>query len=443
MPNRNRLFSIILPLVIFFFLLFLFGRSANALVSLITTFIAGLISLYIANLALSKLFNKSFLWLLILTYILKILIGIIHWLIFIQPEYFTTGGNINFLIDFVKMHDLMAIGADSRIQNGFFSMVYNPLFLMDKDSIFLYVLSTLYYFTGNHALNICVFNTFISTLTAIIILQLYSLVDKEIKQSRFVLLIACLFPMNLITSALMRDIAGQFFIAFGVLLLSLKYKTKLGNFISILFSMIFMSLQRAIYMIIPVFSYIFIRLRKDKILLIFSFILIITLLLNTIIYIPFLDRFSSYALNPQFDIRKINTILFFPLRLLRALIGPIPWTNVFSNSMESTYLSSTYLQSVFNLAVLFLLIPGYFKGKQKIGMIEIIVFLFLITGIATPDIHVFYFSTAFIFLIPLISKFKTTFYKTMIKVIIFYCVFNALYIGLGLAGKGIWESIQR
>jgi hypothetical protein len=440
MPNHRRILAIILPLIFFFLILFLFGRSENAIVSLITTSIAGLIALYLTSLGIKKLFNKSYLWILISTYSFKILLGIAHWLMFIQPDYFTGTGNINFLYDYTQLHIITSVAADSRIHNGFFSMVYHPLFLQSKDSIFQYLLSTLYYFTGNYALNYCAFNAFISTLTAVIVFHLYSLIDKELRNDRFVLLLACLFPMNLIASALMRDIAGQFFIAFGVLLLSLKYKTKLGKFISISFSMILMSLQRAIYVLIPVFSYIFVKIKKDKILLFFSFILITTLLLNTIKYFPFLERFSGYALNPQFDITKIITFLLLPLRLLRALIGPIPWTNVFSNSMESTYLSSAYLQSVFNLTVLFLLIPGYLKGKYQIGMIEIIVLLFLITGIATPDIHTFYFSTAFIFLIPQISKYKATFYKTMFRVIIFYFVLNVLYIGLGFVGKGIGQN---
>lgn len=439
MSNYKRLLSILFPLVIFFLILFIFGKSDNPFASMVITIVAGFLALIVASLLLRAIFFKNYFLILLGTFVIKTSIGISHYLIYIQPSYFS-GGPLDFLSDYTQMHTMMSIAADSRIHNGFFSLVNSQLFLINKDYLFYYVLSTLYYFTGSHALNICVFNAFISSLTAVIVLHLYSLIDKTVLKGGFVLWLACLFPMNLIASALMRDIAGQFFIAMGLLILSLDYKNYTTRLISIAVSMLLMSLQRAIYLLFPIITYVFIKVKKNKPVLLLSSIVLIFLILNFLSRVPFFERFYGYAFNAQFNISRINTFLLLPFRLIRALIGPIPWTNILSNSMQTTYLSTNYLQSVVDITLLWILVPEYFTKREKIGIIEIIVLLFIFTGISTPDVHTYYFATAFIFLIPFVGDKKKIFFSTFWRIIIFYIIFNFLYVSLGFAGTGIFQN---
>jgi len=82
------------------------------------------------------------------------------------------------------------------------------------------------------------------------------------------------------------------------------------------------------------------------------------------------------------------------------------------------------------------------RTKKEIDFLVILVSLFIITGVTTPDVHTTYFAVAFIFFVPLIYNRKEKFTKYFWITLLTYLFFNIVFNALDLAGKGVGNTLR-
>lgn len=449
----------------FIFIMFLFNASNGGPgYSFIVATFSAIIGLIMFHLLLTRKFGVRVLSIVMGGFLLKMFIGVIHFLIFVQHEYFSGTTDYEFFRDYFWMHESIGYISDLRKAKGYFTPLPLWFILEDKGAFMFYYLSDLYYHGGKYVLNLCVSNTLFSQMTALIITYISGVYFKlQGRKLYFAAALAAFFPMSLIPSMTFRDITGQYFIAVGMTLL---IKTVSDRRLIFLFPVIcaLFYMQRKNYVVLPLIAFLIsilpifgLRSQNRGLKKLANGAIIVILAIGLMFVISNLNTVMG-ALNWDVkdqlesdtyaqDFYKWQFYLFFPMYAFKGIMGPFPWVQFFKFTQETIFQPADYLMSVFFI-VSFLIITkpiifNFIKGRG-FDIVTIMGMLFFMTGVASGVMHTGYLAIGFIFFIPYIAYYSNsaTFKTYMIGTFIYFLLFNVIWISLGLYQSGLWHDVR-
>ncbi|MDI5887453.1 MULTISPECIES: hypothetical protein [Flavobacterium] len=394
-------------------------------------------------------------------FVFKMLFSTWHFLTFVQPEYFNGNTNYEFFYDFYWMHESIQYLSDEAHSVGFLNSMTKDFFLENKGALIFYTYSPIYYFGGNLVLNLshinAVFTLFTAVLVTFIAKNFFDLSQKQL----FATLILCsFFPFGMITSMTMRDFAGQFLIALGIISLQFSFKNPKLFFLLFVSGILFY-LQRKNYIIVPFATYLiflfFYTKQSGLVKYGKKFNLRVVLLLTTIIVgfkyyqlatqSELIDVDSQLSSDYTSDLTQVQFYLLLPVYIFKGFLGPFPWSQFFKFTQETIYQISDYFTSTFIFTIIVVLwrkrkkLNG-FKGEINVVTIASLIVSF--AGIASGFMHLSYISISVIFLIPFVMKHMDLkyFLRNYMAVFILFVGLSILWVGFGLYGEGNWSKFR-
>lgn len=419
--------------VLYFAILFLVP-SNNPLSSLIGYSLVGIIPvLFFAKLLID---DNSSIKFLAFAYIIKILIGVFHYIWFIDPTYFHGSGDevkLTSVNDFMSMFDQVGVFVDNfdgsmKSIGEYGNMPHAELYAL---------MSLTFKIVGNYYLTIIPLNVVCSLFIALMITYVVKLRGGNYQVALF---LCSFFPMTLLSDYFFRDAFGLMICTFALVLVLLSkewYKILILVFASYLFYW-----QRTMYVVIPFIAYFLHQIinssnrKQDPGKIIFYIIIFAFALMfaSTFIGGVYEDN-RGYTSTTQ----SLISYLTFPIRYFLCIIGPFPWTQCFNGKVENTFMMGDFF---FSAALFYLTIKGYpllvkdYRRGVGIDYLVIVGFLIMIMGIMNPAHHLGYVGWGLLFFVPTLTRIFqwSSFVRFHIVFFALMILFNILYIMMGLGG---------
>ena len=433
----------VLVLLLFIFCCFIFlENDSSPWAGFISSSIAFLCITIFATLILLK--ESRWILFFVRAYLVRLLIGLFHFLYFILPDYFETKGvTLPLADDFTSAFESICEIASAKKYLGLFH--YEEVYWSHPE--ILNLMSYPFVFFGNYILNITPLNSFMSVFTSINIYLIGKYIyNFDRKKLRFITIISAYFPLTLISSLFYRDVTGLAIMSIGMTLIMLSRKGII-QYVMLIVGCYLFSLHRTIYPVVLLLSFfinhfLLLKNRVSARYQIFQFVVILPL----VIILVFFSIVAGFSEN-QVYVEGGTSINFLglPVKLVMGMIGPFPWTQYFTTGrLEYSYQFSDYLQGTFNVSIFFLLY--YFRGsyfkKEQFNLLNITGLLLIIVGLSTTYMHISYVSTGVIFLLPWIAnsinryKLKEYYFITFLA-LLFFSLIIVLFIG-SLGFKDLW-----
>tara|TARA_B110000211_G_C14090507_1_gene558752 strand:+ start:3031 stop:4401 length:1371 start_codon:yes stop_codon:yes gene_type:complete len=455
------IFRILISYITFLVLIINFNsNNSDRLTSFLFVFFAAIISILILGRRGTFKYGFNVSKYFIIGFTIKIVIGFLFWEFYLFPDYFSINtskihfDHFEYLYTNMRMEEL----ANYRLSYGIFSF---PIEEILRKSIYIHYLMSNIYLSGSfNIFDIAIQNSLFSIFTTLIITHIVKLEGGSSKQIKLALLLTIFLPMSLISTMIWRDVVGQFFVALGgyILYKSIKQNKVLLTEKIILFVLASLSMymQRYVYAFFPVITigiyYLFISRNKKTLFFLFPILVILIIYFDNL-FLMSTHLTESYGSN----IKSITFWALIPFNIIRMLIGPFPWTNWFDFNDNSIFLIGDYLQSVVNISLVIFLIRIIVKNKKLLKtqsmlaglsnssiLFLILTSLFVFVGLGTVEIHISYFSTGIIFLIPIIclSFNNKNILTILLRVFLFFIVTNLIFFIVDLGGMGIGNFLR-
>lgn len=421
--------------VSYFSVLSLSSDELNNFSSLIITAIAGIVGLIIFCLLLKPYCKISLIWLAIVFYLIRLIIGIIHYVYFFDGSYLSDStSKLDYLFEYMWLFDSMENIAGGISGNLNADQIYDPTDNKNYEMIFF--MSFLFFLGGTKILSIATFNSLVGIFSALLVFIIAREIGRTNKEATIAFIITSLQPFEIFTSIFARDTFGQLIIFFSIYLVLVAPSRPYLKYLLIALSGYISAFVREVYFIIPIIVALFNKLtyslvhsfhtfpRKN---LIYLFIIIFVGALLT----PYIvDLVFSRFLDKDF----FSLIINLPISFIYSLVGPFPWTNFLLKVDGWEYLFSGYLTSVFNLtlmygAALYLLNNNL---KENEWLILFFILLYYMSGILVyGGKHTVYYSL----ITPLLALFilRPTLLKFFLTFFIFFNIYllaNILYLNI-------------
>lgn len=430
---RNKPYSIgeyIIRLFVVFLFMFVcfvvFANDKTPAQSLIWSSVAFLIITIFSTIILLR--DTKWVLFFIIAYSIKLAIGIVHYLYFIDPTYFSTNGMRMIQYDELQtVYSYFCSFVDSKHENGIFSMQLNTG--LGHEELWNIIAIPFVYF-GPYLLTISPLQSFLGNFFAVnmlivsINMQNHTTfkVFREQKDSitknilirkfsseklKFFAIFFAYFPLFLITSRFWRDLSGITLISIGITLLVLSRKS-IYNWLMLIVSGYLFYLHRTPYLIAIVMAFALDYLihqrsssvNKEIIVKLFLIVIIITLM-------PFVISLSYTDVNELYLKEGINVSpLLIPIKFIIGLIGPFPWTQ-FLTRPELSYQLAEYIMGTINIVILVEIVKKYkvlFRVSQ-LNIVSISGLLLFFIGFMNKHMYITYVSVATPFLFIWISKY--------------------------------------
>ena len=343
-------------------------------------------------------------WIVIGTFLIKMVIGLTHYLFFFNADYFSGDGEILriFQSDFTSYFDYVNGLSEAKEFHG--------LFYFD-DSVqkvthveLLNVLAMFMYKFGIHAMNILPLNCMFSSLAALnIYICLKKIVTFEEKKVGLLWLLT-LFPLFLDNVIFVRDITGQFLMSIGLTCFILspnRYKLLWIIPTSYLFYM-----QRVGYIFVPFMAYVMDAVLNKK-------------SSKNMLFIPLLLMVAFYFISGVGGVEEDlalriggggvangTLLLLLPIRVVFGIIGPFPWTQfIVKGLVEPAYASQlyNYIAGVIHVGCLIMLFSSAETFKRLLRNQVFMIGLILVgMGILDGAMHITYIMAGTCFMVPTI-----------------------------------------
>ncbi len=427
------------------FVMWMFGDTlsrAGSLFAVSLASLAGVISLYIFY--LRKTLGTRALSVVLSAFALRLVVGIVHYVLFMQSNYFESSVDFSYFWDFEWMHQSMIIVSDSWANWGLLSPLPASYFLENKNPYLIAYNALIYFFNGANSLNIAPWNSLHSIYTAIIVGALALRLGASKNQAILALAIAAFQPFGFISSIMWRDSVGQFWLILGVYLL-ISTRDKKYLWVMILPAACFFAWSyRQPYMaiILVLAAYILSTAYEVRITgwLIITFAIVVSII-TSFFPILFELNFSRFT-----GTRELSLSPFlFPIRLVRGFAGPFPWYQVFMGVNGVEYMLADFLQAVYNLTLVIFVIPIARKMWQETSQLDPSLLsgaLLFIVGTQATGVHMPYVSAGIVLLLPLACQVDyRSWSQTFLQCFYGFIIANILYWMLGLTGSGVLQGI--
>lgn len=455
---RNFLISYLAIILIFAAFMSL---DSGPLWSYIILLFACLVGLYLFSVLFFKKTKIPVFSIVSIAFLFKLFFGTWHFLTFVQPDYFSGNTSYSFFADYLWMHESIQYLASEAKDVGFLKAMTFDFFIENKGAVIFYGYSPIYYYGGEYVLNISHLNTVFTLFTAILIAYIANFFLKlNRKQVIATLILASFFPFGLIPSMTMRDFAGQFLIAMG--LVSLQYAFKNPKlFLLLLIAGVLFFLQRKNYVVIPFIAYLIYLIFYSQKVGIRKFsnkfnIRLIFLLIFIAAGLRYYQAFSqaelintSSQLNSEYtsDLTNPQFYILLPIYIFKGFMGPFPWSQFFNYTQETIFQLSDYFTSTFIFTMLVVLWKKrrdirWFKNDMDVIIIASLLISF--AGVASGFMHLSYISISLVFLIPYLMKYATLkfFLRNYIVVFLILVCMSVLWIAFGFYQGGSWSKFK-
>lgn len=337
-----------------------------------------------------------------IVFITEILLGLAHYLFFVDSTYFsTTGGpSAAFWHEYLSVFEAVERLNESRNLYGVFYWMGTEEFQVTHPEIW-HVISWPFYFMGNKWMNYSALNVFCCLLISMNIIFLYRInykYDKKVElKIRFW---TAFFPSFLLCGTVWRDPMGIALISIGIVFVALS-KNALERILSCLIFGSFAFIQRTAYLILAVVSSIwgYINSIKSKPLKVLMFFIGI-FLLNYISAIP------SDAMGEDYESGYVNRMSFLalPIKIVLGMIGPFPWVafpTLVEHNPAFAWQLQDYLMGTFQFGFLICLVYNW--NKISFGKMDVMTVMglgIMISGFMTRQLHIGYISEGVLFTLP-------------------------------------------
>lgn len=388
---------------IFFFSIILFkvfAEDGNALNSFIKETIAFfLLTVFTAKFLLK---DRKLLFFFSIAYLVKVGIGVWHYLTFMDPTYFSGVGETNLM-----HHEYEAVInflQDAASEKKWFGLFHLKLDGYVTHQEILSIMAIPFHFFGVKMLGISPINSFFSLFAAMNVYLVAKPYFSDSHKNKCLLLLLAYFPATLLTDIFFRDIVGWCFMSIGLTMMCFS-RTSLEKIISMLLAIPLFYLQRNGYIIIPILLLLadFVFISKKK-----NFLLKIIAVLIALITLPIVYRMASNESTETYVQGATSwPIYLLPIKIVVGLIGPFPWTN-FLMYKAIPYISfylGDYVTAIFNIGVLIVVIKRWKTYlNNPITLPTIMGVILLLMGIMNKYMHMTYISVGVFFLIPWIAQ---------------------------------------
>lgn len=434
----SYLFKILIIAVLFIALpmAFSFGgqlpTTGSFLVSCVCFFILTIVSAWL-------ILGKHYVRFYTITFVLQIIIGIIHYLSLVDPNYFLTNGDP--VSSFWNEHQYVFRNVEQLINNR----IEKGLFYFDNTewevshSEIWKIISLPFTFLGHKWLNYAPLNTFSSLLASINIMFVYNTHypnnDGDYKSARrWLLMVSAYFPLFILNDTLWRDPFGMALISIGIVFLMIS-NTKLTKILSVIILSLFAFIQRTVYVIIIGATYAINEIRRQK----NGFVILLLPLFVIILFV--LSRYVMSFESEEYASGYVNqmSLLALPIKIIFGLIGPFPWTQfgkTFNGMVNYAYQLRDYLLGILQLGFLLAII-----NKRKLLSLKNLDFMTLMgvgimfSGFLTTMMHIGYIAEGVYFMLPWFLKKIGSDFGRYILVSFFILVFLNLIVSLfGISG---------
>lgn len=415
-------------------LLAIIGTKSDPLLALLSeSIIFAIVTILMAYLIFH---SKQFVGFYLLAYIVKLLVGIIHYLVFIDADYFASSGHsLKLHHEYQAVQQTIEMIVDGKQIAGVFSFIF-PQYIPHEE--LWNIITVPFYYTGTYLLNIVPINAFASLFAAMNVLLVDKCVrGKGYKQSKFLRFLVTYFPVTLITSYYSRDMMGLCLMSVGLVLLSLS-KNILQKVLMLVVTCYLFYLQRNAYVLVPIIMFLsdyLIKVNKNNIL-----IKIIAVLV-CVVAVPFAyELFETESTLKYVSESTKWPIFMLPFKLIVGLIGPFPWSNILKwhTFPEVSYYLGDYFMAVINIGLLITAIRAVpvEKFKHTIDMSFISGVMLFIFGLMNEFMHMSYISVGIYFLLPWFFRiFRDVDIKNNIKIsFLFLVLLNIFIILTGVSG---------
>jgi len=443
----RKLGTIFVSYLVFLLLIGLFGKGYSAVQSLTIILASSFVAIIIVMKYTMKLIFKSIdYYIVILIFLFQIGIGIVHFITYMDPVYFSSLPGINYgvnslgqdiHIDFQIIAYKMSRIAEYKLAHGYFAI--NPIDASLKYYIISYMINDLFYLSDMYILNfisINILSVFYSgVLLALMVYKLYG--PDSYKYSRKVFYLAILQPFAWIPSHSMRDVFGALLIVIAIVLIygaSKRFKP-----FAYIAAILLTFPHRAVYglsvlMIIGLKLLMRLKGRATKI-----FVTIIMLM--GVVVVMREGATFSYLGNVMRHYIQNSSFAF--VKIIKVIIGPFPWSQYLGEQVSyiaSLYSSIFIMQASFGMALVIavLLNKKNIFANKEIKTYFLIVLIFAIPSFFSMGAHNIYLLPSMFLILPLLSRVPTKkILIIFISVTLVYIISSILYTALDFGGTGL------
>lgn len=371
-----------------------------------------------------------------IAFLIKLSIGICHYLLFFDADYFSGDGEIIqiFQNDFTSYFYYVRELIDFKQVNGILAFD-NSTYVVSHQPL-LNVIATCMYSFGANAMNIVPINTLLGNLAAINTVLIISHLRREKKEylssnmMTGLMWLMTLFPLVLDNAIFVRDITGQFLMTIAAAILFLSESR--WQLLLLIPAAYLMSMQRDAYIIAVVVVFAYMRFVYGNSINPFS---MIAGAIGLVIMANFIGDSGSEMATAS----VASNVGFLPLRFFMALVGPFPWSQFLNAFYIPSFASQlyNYFLGIIHVACLFLILFRHgFSGalwKNPLAVMGLVIFLL---GVINSNMHITYIAAGTYFLVPLIYlHFKSKeFSRALIVSFCFLFVLNIFWIAIGGMG---------
>lgn len=439
---KSYLSNILIIAALFIFLPMAFSPLATTTTN---SYIASCICFFIITLVGAKLVLKKskYIKYYAVAFIIQIIVGLSHYLLFVDSDYFQTKGtgSIHFQAEYLSVFNAIDRLNDLRDESGLLSFMDQKVFEVAHAEIW-HLISFPFYFLQHKWLNYAPLNTFSCILASINIVFWYRHnYDYNDDAHDSLLFWTAYFPTFFLNGMLWRDAFGICVISVGLILIGLSstFAEKIFSFFVLGVSAF---LQRTTYLLFAGVSSFWSYLRSTK----STIMKFLYFIVGTIILFE-LYKITDSANGSEYNSGYVNTMSFFalPIKIIFGMIGPFPWTNFYKSVLVDpayAWQLQDFAMGTFQLGFLFTIITQWKKiSFQNIDAVTIMGLGIMLSGFVSRQMHIGYISEGLYFTLPWFFSQVQNNYKKYIKYSLGLLVFlNLLLLMTGnLSINSLWK----
>lgn len=369
-----------------------------------SSYIASVLCFYILLLSSIKLIlnENKYLRFYSIAFIVQLLLGVVHYLYFVDANYFQTNGDASgrFWREYLSVFDALGRLNDARRNWGIFYWMDAYEFQVSHPEIW-HIISWPLYFLSNRWMNYAPLNIFSSLLASANIVFLYNRnYDYNESVHNSVLFWTAFFPSFLLNDTVWRDPFGICLISVGVVLVTLSNNlaSKAVSFVLFGFASF---VQRTMYVLIAAVSATWENLQNSRsAALRFLYVVVGCTLLF------YLSNLTDEVNGSEYNAGYVNTMsyLALPIKVVFGMIGPFPWINFFRSVEKNPAFAwqlQDYLMGTFQFGYLIALIMGWRHFSfRNLDSLTILGLGIMLSGFMSRQMHIGYISEGLLFTLP-------------------------------------------
>lgn len=379
-------------------------------------------------------------------FLAKLLVGILHWLLLLQPDYFGSDATLSYFWDYEWLSHQMSYVAHFWEANGILSGLPSDFAVENKNANLVTYNALLFWLSGDHELNYAAWNTLHSIYSALIVTWVALRAGLSEQRAKVALTIAALQPFGFISNIFWRDTIGQTFIAIAFYLLDVSSRRVVILLALTPIAAWLAGCQRTAYVVVVLvasgvllFQH---GLRRRQALFGVAAIVFSLYMAGTGPLIDFVAGTDAFRVQESSSaaLGSLGSAFQMPVRFLKAIIGPFPWFQVFVVD-NAQYMVADFAQQVLNLVVFSFAFVAVRRRWRATGYVDtgvILAVLLFVMGMLAPGIHSSYVSIGTIFLLPTVCAESKPWASRTVLILGMFLILNFIHWAFDFSGRNFF-----